>query len=110
MIASASSANVIDLPFISSSVNGDSTAAEWKKAHPDKFLWFGEFGTIRHANLIWRENWMRDVIRTTVENDIPFCNWNYLSTPYDCNRFSLVTDDDRRIVSQEMLRLIQGKI
>lgn len=35
---------------------------------------------------------------------------NYLSTPYDCNRFSLVTDDDRRIVSQEMLRLIQGKI
>ena len=53
---------------------------------------------------------MRDVIRTTVENDIPFCNWNYLSTPYDCNRFSLVTDDDRRIVSQEMLRLIQGKI
>ncbi len=87
-----------------------SPAVEWKKAHPDKFLWFGEFGTIRHANLIWRENWMRDVIRTTVENDIPFCNWNYLSTPYDCNRFSLVTDDDRRIVSQEMLRLIQGKI
>lgn len=85
-------------------------AVDWKKAHPDKFLWFGEFGTIRHARLEWRENWMRDVIRYTVENDIPFSSWNYLSTPYDCNRFSLVTDDERRIVSPEMLRLIQGKV
>ena len=85
-------------------------AADWKKAHPDKFLWFGEFGTIRHANLQWRENWMRDVIRTTIENGIPYCVWNYLSTPYDCNRFSLVTDDERRIVSQEMLDIIQGKV
>lgn len=86
------------------------SAVQWKKEHPDKVLWFGEFGTIRHANLQWRENWMRDVIRVAVENDIPFCNWNYLSTPYDCNRFSLVTDDERRIVSPEMLRLIQGKV
>ncbi len=85
-------------------------AVEWKKAHPDKFLWFGEFGTIRHANLHWRENWMRDVVRFHVENDIPYSTWNYLSTPYDCNRFSLVTDDERRIVSEEMLRIIQGKV
>ena len=85
-------------------------AVEFKKAHPDKWLWFGEFGSIRHANLRWRENWMRDVIRYTVENDIPFSSWNYLSTPYDCNRFSLVTDDERKIISEEILRLIQGKV
>jgi len=71
---------------------------------------FAEFGSIRHANLRWRENWMRDVIRYTVENDIPFSSWNYLSTPYDCNRFSLVTDDERKIISEEILRLIQGKV
>ncbi len=85
-------------------------AAEWKAAHPDKFLWFGEFGTIRHANTAWRENWMRDVIRFHVENNIPFSSWNYLSTPYDCNRFSLVTDDERRIISPTILNLIQGKV
>ena len=85
-------------------------AAEFKKAHPDKVLWFGEFGTIRHANIIWRENWMRDVIRFAIQHDIPYSVWNYLSTPYDCNKFSLVTDDERRIVSLEMLRIIQGDV
>lgn len=85
-------------------------AVEFKKAHPDKFLWLGEFGTIRHARIEWRENWMRDVIRHAKTNAIPYCVWNYLSTPYDCNRFSLVTDDERRIVSEEMLRIIQGKV
>ncbi|MBR4442099.1 MAG: cellulase family glycosylhydrolase [Clostridia bacterium] len=85
-------------------------AAEFRKNHPDKTLWFGEFGTIRHARIEWRENWMRDVIRFAIEHDIPYSVWNYLSTPYDCNRFSLVTDDERRIVSREMLRIIQGHV
>ena len=85
-------------------------AAEFRQKHPDKVLWFGEFGTIRHAKIIWRENWMRDVIRFAIEHDIPYSVWNYLSTPYDCNRFSLVTDDERRIVSPEMLRIIQGQV
>ena len=99
--------DVIDRRFIEARLR---PAAEWKKAHPDRFLWFGEFGTIRHANITWRENWMRDVIRFAVENDIPFSSWNYLSTPYDCNRFSLVTDDERRIVSREMLRIVRGEV
>ena len=98
---------IVGREYIEDALQG---AVQWKKDHPDKVLWFGEFGTIRHANIHWRENWMRDVIRVAVENDIPFCSWNYLSTPYDCNRFSLVTDDERRIVSPEMLRLIQGKV
>lgn len=85
-------------------------AVEWKQEHPDKVLWFGEFGTIRHAPIKSRENWMRDVIRFSIENGIPYCVWNYLSTPYDCNRFSLVTDDERSIVSKEMLKIIRGNI
>ena len=78
--------------------------------HPDKILWCGEFGTIRHAKLEWRENWMRDVISILKEWDIPYCVWNYLSTPNDGNRFSLVDDDDRRILSEELHRIILGEV
>ncbi len=86
------------------------SAADFRAAHPEKFLWMGEFGTIRHAPLRCRENWMRDVIRFAIEHGIAYSVWNYLSTPYDCNKFSLVDDDDRRIVSREMLRIIQGHV
>ncbi len=96
---------VVGREFVEYSMRG---AAAFKAAHPDKFLWLGEFGSIRHARLAWREAWMRDVIRFAIEHDIAYSAWNYLSTPYDCNKFSLVTDDERRIVSREMLRIIQG--
>ena len=86
------------------------SAADFREEHPDKFLWMGEFGTIRHAPIKSRENWMRDVIRFALNNGIVYSVWNYLSTPYDCNKFSLVTDDERRIVSSEMLRIIQGHV
>jgi hypothetical protein len=76
--------------------------------NPDKVLWCGEFGTIRHAKTVWRENWMRDMISILGEWDIPYCVWNYLSTPNDGNRFSLVDDDNRRIVSAEMAKIIKG--
>ena len=56
-----------------------------------------------------RENWMRDVIAVLHENDMPYCVWNYLSTPNDGNRFSLVDDDRRQIVSERMLRVIRGE-
>ena len=78
--------------------------------HPDKILWCGEFGTIRHANLEWRENWMRDMITILKEWDIPYCVWNYLSTPNDGNRFSLVDDDERKILSEELHRIIRGEV
>ena len=77
--------------------------------HPDKILWCGEFGTIRHAKLEWRENWMRDMITILKEWDIPYCVWNYLSTPNDGNRFSLVDDDERKILSEELHRIILGE-
>ena len=85
-------------------------AKAWIDAHPDKILWCGEFGTIRHANIKWRENWMRDMITILKEWDIPYSVWNYLSTPNDGNRFSLVDDDNRRILSDELHRIILGEV
>ena len=84
--------------------------AKFKKAYPDKVLWCGEFGTIRHADINSRESWMRDVITLLKENDVPYCVWNYLSTPNDGNRFSLVDDDTREILSKNMLDIINGRI
>ena len=85
-------------------------AADFVRAHPDKILWAGEFGTIRHAKLEWREAWMRDVISLLKEWGIPYCAWNYLSTPNDGNRFSLVDDDSREILSARLLEIIRGDV
>ena len=86
------------------------SAVDFVGQHPDKILWCGEFGTIRHADIKWRENWMRDVISILKENGIPYCVWNYLSTPNDGNRFSLVDDDNRKILSDEMAKIIRGEV
>ncbi len=83
---------------------------EWIDKHPDKILWCGEFGTIRHADMNSRENYMNDVIKLCKEYDIPYSVWNYLSTPNDGNRFSLVDDDSRKILSERMLRIINGEV
>ncbi|MBQ2955211.1 MAG: cellulase family glycosylhydrolase [Clostridia bacterium] len=85
-------------------------AFEFHRQHPDAFLWCGEFGTIRHAKMEWREAWMRDVISLLKEHDVPYSVWNYLSTPNDGNRFSLVDDDRREILSEEMARIIRGEV
>ncbi|MBO5021391.1 MAG: cellulase family glycosylhydrolase [Clostridia bacterium] len=85
-------------------------AIDFINQNPDKILWCGEFGTIRHADIKWRENWMRDVITVLKENNIPYCVWNYLSTPNDGNRFSLVDDDNREILSDEMAKIIRGEV
>lgn len=84
-------------------------AADWVKAHPDKILWNGEFGTIRHADITSRENYMRDIIYFCKKHDIPYCVWNYLSTPNDGNRFSLVDDDNRKILSKRLHRVLLGE-
>lgn len=83
-------------------------AKDFIEKHPDKILWCGEFGTIRHAKLEWRESWMKDMITILKEWDIPYCVWNYLSTPNDGNRFSLVDDDERKILSEKLHRIILG--
>ena len=87
-----------------------SPAADFVRDHPDKILWCGEFGTIRHCEIRSRENWMRDMITILKEYDIPYCVWNYLSTPNDGNRFSLVDDDTRRILSPTLARIIRGEV
>lgn len=96
----------IDINYIRSFMKG---AKEFTEAHPDKVLWCGEFGTIRHADIKSRENWMRDVITVLKEWNIPYCVWNYLSTPNDGNRFSLVDDDIRKILSKGLLNALLGK-
>ena len=84
-------------------------AIDFVRLHPDKILWCGEFGTIRHADITSRENYMSGLIAIFRENGIPYCSWNYLSTPYDGTRFSLVDDESRKILSKRMLKVIQGK-
>jgi len=84
-------------------------AAEFVDRHPDKILWNGEFGTIRHAPPDARVAYMRDVVSICQEWGIPWCVWNYLSTPNDGNRFSLVDDDTRKFLSLELLNACLGK-
>ena len=84
-------------------------AVEWAAAHPDKILWNGEFGTIRHAPPIARADYMRDVISVCRAHGISYCVWNYLSTPNDGNRFSLVDDDTREFLSKDLLDACLGK-
>ena len=86
-----------------------SPAIAFAKKHPEKILWCGEFGTIRHAPKESRENYMRDVISILKENGISYCVWNYLSTPNDGNRFSLVDDDTRKILSPELAEILVGR-
>lgn len=82
---------------------------EFIAENPGVRLWCSEFGTIRHCNITYRENWMNDMIKLFKEMDIPYCVWNYLSTPNDGNRFSLVDDDNRVILSERMGRIIRGE-
>lgn len=84
-------------------------AADFVAKHPDKILWNGEFGTIRHADYNSRVNYMRDVVSFCKKHDIPYCVWNYLSTPNDGNRFSLVDDDTRLILGEELKRALLGE-
>ena len=84
-------------------------AFDWAKAHPDKILWLGEFGTIRHAPKASRVAYMRDTVELCKEHGIPWCVWNYLSTPNDGNRFSLVDDDTREFLSPELLNACLGE-
>ncbi len=78
-------------------------------ANPDKILWCGEFGNIRHAKLEWREKWFSDVIEFLTKNGVPYSVWNYLSTPNDGNRFSLVDDDTRKILSENLRKILLGE-
>ena len=96
----------VDKAFMERELRG---ASDFVAAHPDKILWLGEFGTIRHAPPASRVAWMRDVVSFCKERGIPWCVWNYLSTPNDGNRFSLVDDDTREFLSPELLAACLGK-
>ncbi len=97
----------MDYAFVEQSLQ---PVLDFRAARPNATLWCGEFGTIRHAKPACREAWMRDVIRFLKTHEISYCVWNYLSTPYDGNRFSLVDDDTRVILSDELARIIRGDV
>lgn len=80
------------------------------RRNPDKILYCGEFSVLRHVPIEWRENWLNDVIKLLKEYEIPYAVWNYLSTPNDGNRSSLVDDDYRRILSPRLQRIINGNV
>ena len=84
-------------------------AVDWAAAHPDKILWNGEFGTIRHMNPMARADYMRDVVAVCKEAGIPWSVWNYLSTPNDGNRFSLVDDVTRDFLTDDLQLACLGK-
>jgi len=96
----------IDRSFMKGRLAG---ALAFAKAHPDKILWNGEFGTIRHAPKAARAAYMRDIVSICREAGIPWCVWNYLSTPNDGNRFSLVDDETREFLTQDLLKACLGK-
>lgn len=98
--------DVVDIEYLRKAMAG---AKRFRDENPDKILWLGEFGTIRHADLESRENYMRDVISICREWGIPYCVWNYLSTPNDGNRFSLVDDDTRKVLSPRLEKIITGR-
>ena len=91
--ACAYPAGAVDRAFLERALE---PAFAWMGAHPDRTLWCGEFGTIRHADRASRQAWMRDVVSIFDAHGIPYCVWNYLTPPNDANRFSLVDDDTRR--------------
>ena len=84
-------------------------AIDFTKRNPDKILWCGEFGCIKHIDIKSRENWFNDVIAILKDNHIPYAVWNYFSTPYDGNNYSLV-NDKRKIFSRRLKRIINGKV
>ncbi len=96
----------IDKTLLADNLRG---AFEFAKAHPDKILWNGEFGTIRHAPPTSRTRYMRDIVSLCREHGIPYCVWNYLSTPNDGNRFSLVDDETREFLSSALLDACLGQ-
>lgn len=98
--------DVVDIEYLRKAMAG---AKRFRDENPDKVLWLGEFGTIRHADLESRENYMRDVISICREWGIPYCVWNYLSTPNDGNRFSLVDDDTRKVLSPRLEKILTGR-
>jgi len=84
-------------------------AFDFRKAHPDKVLWLGEFGSISLADQKCRENWMRDVILLAKEHGISFCSWDYISSQ-NIIGFQLCDPETRRILSPRLKKIIQGKV
>lgn len=88
-----------------------------RMTYPDDIEKYRDYQKVVHGNenayakyAEMGKEFMRDVIAILKENDIPYCVWNFLSTPNDGNRFSLVDDDNRKILTDKLARIIRGDV
>jgi len=81
---------------------------EFMDAHPDEIICCNEFSCMSHIELRQREDWYRDVIAFCLKHNIGYSAWNYMHTPYDGTKASLVREDTREILSPRLLRILQG--
>ncbi len=88
--------------------NAMKPAIEFKKRHPDKILWLGEFGAITYAGLDYRINYFHDVIALAKEYGFPYCVWNFYAAPSSFT-FSLADLETRHIKSKRFLNTLLGK-
>jgi len=84
-------------------------AFDFRKAHPDKVLWLGEFGSTALADQKSRDAWMHDVILLAKEHGISFCSWDYISSQ-NIIGFQLCDPKTRKILSPELAKIILGKV
>jgi len=84
-------------------------AEEFMTRYPNAIVTLGEFGTINHVDITSRENYYRDVIDWCRARGIGYTAWNYLSTPYDANRFGVINDWTRRPLSRKLAKIIGSK-
>ena len=66
-------------------------------------------GVLQAGPLYQNADYMRDVVAVCKEAGIPWSVWNYLSTPNDGNRFSLVDDVTRDFLSDDLQLACLGK-
>lgn len=81
---------------------------DFMEEHPEDIICCNEFSCMSHIDLSEREAWYGDVISFLVKHNIGYSAWNYMHTPYDGTRCSLVDETTREIVSPKMLRILQG--
>ena len=81
---------------------------DFMEQHPDEIICCNEFSCMSHIEMKQREDWYRDVISFFIQHNMGYSVWNYMHTPYDGTKASLVDEKTREILSPRLLRIIQG--
>ena len=81
---------------------------DFMESHPNDIVCCNEFSCMSHIPLEQRENWYADIIAFLRKHNIGYTAWNYMHTPYDSTKASLVDEKTRKILSPRFLRILQG--